>query len=51
MGFLLASVVLALPTASRAAAATSFDVLQLNLCNSGLADCFDGGQSIPRGPT
>ena len=27
-----------------------FWVLQLNLCNSGLAGCYDGGRSVPRPP-
>ena len=49
VGLLLVGAVLALPGQPRAAAATSFDLLQLNLCNSGLADCYAGGRSIPEG--
>jgi hypothetical protein len=33
-------------SAPRAQAATSFDVLQLNLCNSGFADCYASGKSV-----
>lgn len=29
----------------------AFRALQLNLCNSGIAGCFEGGQSIPEGQT
>lgn len=36
-------------TNARARAGSSFDVLQLNLCNSGLADCYAGGNSIDEG--
>lgn len=49
VGLLLLGAVLAPLGAPPAAADASFDVLQLNLCNSGLADCYDGGQSIPEG--
>ena len=28
-----------------------FWVLQMNLCNSGLAGCYDGGQSVPEAAT
>lgn len=49
VGLLLIGGVLALPGPPWAAAATPFEVLQLNLCNSGIADCYDDGRSIPEG--
>jgi hypothetical protein len=42
---LAALTTLFVPMTSQARAAGSFDVLQLNLCHSGLADCFVGGDT------
>jgi endonuclease/exonuclease/phosphatase family metal-dependent hydrolase len=35
------------PGAGVASAATPFAELQMNLCNSGIASCYAGGQSVP----
>lgn len=45
-GLVAAVLVLGVLTAPAAPAATPFKVLQLNLCNSGLAGCYAGGQAI-----
>jgi hypothetical protein len=54
LGSVLAACLAALllpPSASAAPAAlppgSSMNVLQLNLCNSGVASCYEGGQSVP----
>jgi endonuclease/exonuclease/phosphatase family metal-dependent hydrolase len=44
-----AALALGLTLAPAAAAATPFKVLQLNLCNSGLAGCYEDGKSIGEG--
>lgn len=45
----LSALALALLPTTGAQAAGSFDVLQLNLCHSGAADCYAGGKSIDSG--
>lgn len=46
---LLPALALALLPTAGAHAAGSFDVLQLNLCNSGVADCYQGGEAVDSG--
>ncbi|WP_367128642.1 endonuclease/exonuclease/phosphatase family protein [Saccharothrix sp. HUAS TT1] len=46
-GLVCAALLLCGLVVAPAAAATAFKVLQLNLCNSGVAGCYEGGQAVP----